>query len=177
VVAEAVEAGLGSGWGDAVSTVVVVSTFGSAAAIVLVVSRLVWAMGGAGALPRGLAAIDPRRGTPVRATFAVAAVSAVYAAAAGFQALVETFTFTVWIFYSLTAVAVVVLRRRGVGEANAWRAPGGVLAPAVVVLVGGVMTAGLFARDPLRSAAGLALLAGGYVCWGFMRRRSTASPR
>jgi amino acid transporter len=177
VVAEAVEAGLGAGWGDAVSAVVVVSTFGSAAAIVLVVSRLVWAMAGAGALPHALAAIHRRRGTPVRATFAVAATSAVYAAAAGFQALVETFTFTVWIFYSLTAVAVIRLRRRGVGEEAAWRAPGGLLAPAVVVAVGAGMTAGLFARGPLRSGAGLALLAAGFVFWAVRRRSSTASPR
>ena len=183
VVAEAVEAGLGAGWGDAVSSVVVLCTFGSVTAIVLVVSRLVWAMACEGALPRALARIDPSRGTPVPATFAAAAVAAVYAAFAGFQALVETFTFTVWIFYSLTAVAVIVLRRRRVGEATAWRAPLGWAPPAVVVLVGVVMTVGLFRREPVRSSVGLALLAAGFAAWGILARvrlrrsRSTARPR
>ena len=165
VVSEAVEAGLGGGWGNAVSAVVALSTFGSATAIVLVVSRLAWAMAGQGALPRAFATIDPTRGTPARATWGVATVSVVYAAFAGFQSLVEYFTFTVWIFYSLTAVALVILRRRGVGESTAWRAPGGFVAPVVVVSVGLTMTIGLFARSPLRSTVGLLLLASGFVVW------------
>jgi APA family basic amino acid/polyamine antiporter len=180
VVSEAVEAGLGAGWGDAVSAVVAVCTFGSATAIVLVVSRLAWAMGGQGALPRAFAVIHPGRGTPVRATWGVAAVSAVYAAFAGFQSLVEYFTFTVWIFYSLTAAAVLILRRRRVGEGTAWRAPGGVAAPAVVVAVGAVMTGGLFLRSPLRSSLGLLLLACGFGVWALrrraLRRRGTIAP-
>lgn len=154
------------------SAVVVFSTFGSVAAMILVVSRLAWAMASQRALPSALAIVHPTRGTPVRATWAVFAVSAVYAAFAGFQSLVEYFTFTVWIFYSLTAVAVVVLRRRRVGEATAWRAPGGWLAPLGVVLVGATMTGGLFLRAPLRSTLGLGMLVCGFVAW-WLRRRFT----
>jgi APA family basic amino acid/polyamine antiporter len=172
VVSEAVQAGLGGESAAAVSAVVSLSTFGSATAIVLVVSRLAWAMAGQGALPRAFSVLHPSRGTPVRATWGVAAVSAVYAAFAGFQSLVEYFTFTVWIFYSMTAVASVILRRKRVGESHAWRAPGGVFAPAVVIIVGLVMTVGLFLSDPVRSTVGLLLLGSGFVAWWLRRRQS-----
>lgn len=169
VVAAAVEAGLGDGWGRAVSTVVVLSTFGSVAAIVLVVARLVFAMARRGALPGFLGSLDPRFGTPARATAAVAAISSVYVLVAGFRDLVAYFTFAVWIFYGLTAVAVFRLRRMRVGEETAWRAPGGALAPAVVLTVGAAMTGGLFLQDPVRSLVGLAVLASGFLVLAFRR--------
>jgi len=55
---------------------------------------------------------------------------------ASFRNIVALFTFSVWIFYGLTAVALLILRRRGVGEPVAWRAPWGWISPAVVLCVG-----------------------------------------
>src|SRR5262249_29886698 len=70
-----------------VSALVVVSTFGSMLGVLLTVSRLAQAMARGGAVFPALAPSDPRRGTPLRATFAVAAVSALYVAVASFRGL------------------------------------------------------------------------------------------
>jgi APA family basic amino acid/polyamine antiporter len=175
-VASAVEAMLGSGAGRAVSMLVVVSTFGSIAGTVFTVARLGFAMAQAGAFLPGLATLHPRWGTPARATAALIAAALVYVAAASFRGIVALFTFAVWIFYGLTAVALLILRRRGVGEPVAWRAPMGWVPPAVVLVVGAGMTVELVREDPIRALSGAALLAAAFPVYALIAR-SGSRPR
>jgi len=170
-VADAVEATLGSAAGRAVSVLVVVSTFGSILGTVFTVSRLGFAMAQAGAFLRSVATLHPRWGTPARATATLAAASVVYVWLASFRSIVALFTFSVWIFYGITAVALLKLRRRGVGDPVAWRAPLGWAPPVVVLLVGAGMTVQLIADDPMRALGGAALLAAAFPAYAFLGRR------
>jgi APA family basic amino acid/polyamine antiporter len=173
VLAEAVQAGLGPRAGVAVAWLVVVSTFGSLHAVLLTASRLGYAMARDGVLPRGLGAVHPRFATPARAVAGLTAASVLYVFVAGFRALLGYFSFSVWIFYGLTATALLILRRRRVGEPVSWRAPGGPLAPALVLLTGAGMTGSLLWQSPARSAAGLGMFALGFVVysgWRAVRR-------
>jgi APA family basic amino acid/polyamine antiporter len=176
VVAEAVEAGLGHGAGVLVAALVALCTFGSVHSVVLGVTRLGYAMGRDGAFLRMLARIDPRLGTPARATAAIVIATLVYVFVARFRDLLGLFTFSVWIFYAITAIALLVLRRRGTGEASAWRAPGGLLAPIVVLGTAAAMTAGLMADNPRRSFLGLALLTSGFLAYALWRRVAPTGP-
>ena len=179
VVAEAVVAGLGRGAGALVALLVAVCAFGSVHSIVLGASRIGYAMARDAAFFGWFGAIAPRLGTPARSIGALAAVTLVYVFAAGFRNLLSLFTFSVWIFYALTAVALVVLRRRAVGGEKAWRAPGGLVAPLVVVLTAILMTTGLLRNDPVRAAIGLALLLSGFPAfwiWRRIRARATSPP-
>ena len=169
-VAAAVEAVLGPGAGRGISILVVVSTFGSIAGTVFTVSRLGFAMAEGGAFLRGMATLHPRWGTPARATAALTAASVAYVFLASFRNILALFTFSVWIFYGITAVALLILRRRGVGEPVAWRAPLGFVPPAVVLAVGAGMTVQLVADDPLRALAGAALLAAAFPVYAFIAR-------
>ena len=154
----------------AVSTLVVVSTFGSILGVLFTVSRLAQAMARGGAIFPALAPSHARRGTPLRATFAVAAVSALYVAVASFRGLLAYFAFSVWIFYALVAVALVRLRRRGVGEDGAWRAPLGLTAPAVVLVVAAVVTMRVVRERPTQALAGAAMLGAGFVAYALSRK-------
>ena len=176
VVAEAVEAGLGRGAGVLVAALVALCTFGSVHSVVLGVTRLGYAMGRDGAFLRLLARIDPRLGTPARATAAIVVATLVYVFVARFRDLLGLFTFSVWIFYAITAFALLVLRRRGTGEASAWRAPGGLLAPIVVLGTAAAMTAGLMADNPRRSFLGLVLLTSGFLAYALWRRVAPTGP-
>jgi amino acid transporter len=169
-VAEAVEATLGSGAGRAVSALVVVSTFGSILGTVFTVSRLGFAMAQGGAFLRSLATLHPRWGTPARATAALAAASVVYVRLASFRSILALFTFSVWIFYGITAVALLILRRRGVGDPVAWRAPLRWLPPVVVLVVGAGMTVQLVADDPIRALGGATLLAAAFPAYALIAR-------
>ncbi len=170
VLAEAVEAGLGGGSGKAVALLVVLATFGSVHGIVLAASRLGWAMARDGVYFKFFGRVSPVRGTPARAIFALAATSSVYLFAAGFRNLLALFSFTVWIFYSLTAVGLIILRRRGIGETARGRLSASMAVPAIVILTGTAMSAGLFVENPGRSLAGLALLAAGFPVHALWRR-------
>lgn len=169
-VAAAVEAMLGPRAGRGISLLVVVSTFGSIAGTVFTVSRLGFAMAQAGAFLPSAATLHPRWGTPVRATAALTAASVAYVFLASFRNIVALFTFSVWIFYGVTAVALLRLRRRGVGEPVAWRAPLGWVPPVVVLGVGAGMTIQLVADDPLRALAGAALLAAAFPAYALIAR-------
>jgi basic amino acid/polyamine antiporter, APA family len=169
-VAAAVEATLGSAAGRAVSMLVVLSTFGSVLGTVFTVSRLGFAMAQGGAFLRGMATLHPRWGTPARSTAALTVASLVYIVFGSFRGILALFTFSVWIFYGITAVALLLLRRRGVGEPVPWRAPLGWVPPVVVLAVGAGMTAQLVALDPLRALGGAALLASAFPVYAFIAR-------
>ena len=167
-VAAAVEATWGTGAGRGVAALVVVSTFGSILGTVLTVSRLGYAMARGGAFLSGMAVLHPRWGTPARATAALTLASVGYACFASFRNILALFTFSVWIFYGITAVALLILRRRGVGEPVTWRAPLGWLPPVVVLSVGAGMTIQLVADNPLRALAGAAVLAAGFPVYALI---------
>ena len=169
-VAAAVEAVWGPYAGRSVAALVVVSTFGSILGTVFTVSRLGFAMAQGGAFTRSVASLHPRWGTPVRATTAVTAAALVYVAFGSFRNILALFTFSVWIFYGLTAVAVFILRRRKVGEPVAWRAPLGWIPPAVVLCVGAGMTVQLVIDAPKRALAGAMILAAAFPAYAIIAR-------
>jgi APA family basic amino acid/polyamine antiporter len=169
-VADAVEAVWGGAAGRGVAALVVLSTFGSVAGTVFAVARLGNAMARGGAFFSSLAPLHPRWGTPARATAALTAAAIVYVFVASFGDILALFTFSVWIFYGATAVAMLLLRRRGAGETAAWRAPGGPIVAAVVLGVGLFVTIELVAADPWRAAAGAALLAAGFPAYAVIAR-------
>jgi APA family basic amino acid/polyamine antiporter len=119
--------------------------------------------------------VHPVWETPARATAALAVTAGAYVLASDFQNLLSYFSFSVWIFYALTAVAVLVLRRRGVGDDAAWKAPGGGAAPAVVLATAAAMTSGLLIENTRGSLYGLGMIGAGfaaYAVWSSARRRA-----
>jgi len=169
-VADAVGAIGGASAARAVSALVVLSTFGSILGTTFTVSRLGHAMAVRGAFFKGLAVLHPRWGTPARATAALTGAAIAYALTGSFEQILTLFTFAVWIFYGITAVGLLILRSRGVGEPVSWRAPLGLTAPLVVIGVGALMTAQLVAADPLRALAGAAILLAAFPAYALIAR-------
>jgi APA family basic amino acid/polyamine antiporter len=173
VVAEAVRASLGPRPGALVAWLVVLSTLGSLHGIALTGSRLGFAMARDQVFPAAFGAVHPTFGTPARAVGVLIGAAVFYVFAAGFRGLLGYFSFSVWLFYGLTAVALLRLRHRGVGEPVPWRTPGGLAAPALVIFTAAVMTSALFWQNPGRSGAGLGMFAAGllvYFVWRGWRR-------
>jgi APA family basic amino acid/polyamine antiporter len=174
VLSDAVEVGLGEGFGRFVALLIVVSTMGSINGIVLTASRLGYAMARDGVFLRWFGRVHPRWETPARSLGLLVAATLVYTATSTFDDLLTLFSFAVWIFYALTAIALVRLRRRRVGEPLEWKAPGGWTAPAVLLIVAAAMTSGLAIRSPVTALQGTVLLAIGfpiYALWTRLFRR------
>lgn len=167
VLAAAAEAGLGAGrW---VALLVVVSTLGSINGVVLAGSRVGFAMAGDKVLPAWFGAVHPRFQTPSRSLLALVGASLVYVFVADFKELMAFFSFNVWIFYGLTAVALVLLRRRGVGDPGETRAPLGLLCPTVVLGTGAAMSTSLLLDNPTSSLLGLVALFAGFPMYWLWR--------
>jgi basic amino acid/polyamine antiporter, APA family len=160
-----VERGLGPAAGSAVAWIVLVSTLGALHGVTFAASRIGYAMARDGAFFRAFYRVHPRFKTPARSVIALSAAAIVYVLATGFRELVFHFSFNVWLFYAATAVCLLRLRRWGTGEPLAWRAPGGPLAPAVVLLTAAGISGSLFLQSPTRAAVGLALLLSGFPIW------------
>lgn len=160
-----VERGLGPAAGRAVAWIVLVSTLGALHGVTFAASRIGYAMARDGAFFKAFHAVHPRFKTPARSVIALAAAAIVYVMASGFRDLVFHFSFNVWLFYAATTICLLRLRHWGTGEPLAWRAPGGPLAPVVVLLTAVGISGSLFVQSPRRAAIGLVLLLSGFPIW------------
>jgi len=164
-----VERGLGPAAGQAVAWIVLLSTLGAIHGTTFAASRIGYAMARDGAFFRAFYKVHPTFHTPARSVLALTAAAIVYVMATGFQELVFHFSFNVWLFYAATAICLLRLRRWKTGEPLSWRAPGGPLAPLVVLATAAAISGSLFVQSPRRAAIGLALLLSGFPVWGLWR--------
>jgi len=131
-------------------------------AIMMIGTRILFAMGRDGLLWRRAGAVS-ERGTPVMATLVTTAVAIVLIASGTFQKLVAVASFFLAVNYCVSCLALIALRRREPGMERpfrAWGYPwsvGIVLAGAVAFLIGVLMA------DTRTALVAIALLAAGLV--------------
>jgi basic amino acid/polyamine antiporter, APA family len=95
-----------------ISLLILISILGSMNGMILTAPRVYYAMAQDGAFPRPFARINARYRTPMVALLVQGVWAAVLAASGTYQRLFTDVIFTAWIFYGLTAAAVVVLRHK-----------------------------------------------------------------
>jgi APA family basic amino acid/polyamine antiporter len=120
----------------------VISTVGFLSADLLASPRTLFAMAAAGRLPRPLAAVNRRFGSPAVAIVVHAALAAMLAIQADFDTLTALASSALLLIYFVSALGLIVLQRRKVGEEKlAFRLPAGPLIPvAATALVVALMT-------------------------------------
>ena len=102
---------LGDRGATVVAIIAVMTTTNTTLLALTAASRVMYGMARAGALPRWLASVHPRRGTPVRAIVAVALVAAVFAGVGDFAVIAAVTDFAVYIVFLAVNWTVIVLRR------------------------------------------------------------------
>jgi amino acid transporter len=168
---------LGAPGRHALAVLVAVSTFGTANGSILTGPRVTQAMAADGLLWRPLAALHPRRGTPVLALAVQAALACAWLWAAGsFEDVSGWFVTTSWLFYALVTAA---LFRHRAAERRAGRRAGGYRAPfhpwpaLLFVLATFWIVASDLTATGWRAAAGVIAAALGLpVYWLWKGRRS-----
>jgi APA family basic amino acid/polyamine antiporter len=135
-------------------------------------SRVMYGMARAGAMPRALASVHRRRGTPVRAIVAVAIAAAAFAALGEFTVIAAVTDFAVYVVFLAVNATVIVLRHRRPDLPRPFAAPGtiaGVPALPVLGLVSVALMLTLLDRSAV--ALGLALCGVGLVTGWILRAR------
>lgn len=169
VMALALHRALGPLGGRAVAWLVLLTTAGSVHGLTFATSRLAYAMARRGAIPAYFAHVTANTQTPMRAVGAVWLLACADLLAGDFATLLEIFALVIWLFYAATGVALLRLRRQGVGEPLHGHGFNTLLAPAVLLAAAAAMTGLQVAQAPQRAAAACALLAAAYAAtrpWG-----------
>lgn len=169
VAADAADRLLGFGGGGVMAAIVLFSTFGAVAGIVLAGPRVYYAMAEDGLLFRWFGAIHPRFHTPHRAIVLQGIWASVLVALGTFRGLFLRVVYTEWIFFGLLAVGLLKIRGRA----------GRVILPVLFAAASFAVVVNQLVTNTAASVTGLALVAAGlpvYYLWGRrgLERRSTA---
>ena len=170
VAADAADALFGFGGGAIMSGIVVFSTFGGLSGIILSGPRLYYPMARDGLLFSWIGAIHPRYRTPHRAIVLQALWSSTLVATGTFQVLFTRVVYTEWLFFSLMAAGLVLLRRRADLQRHyeVWAYP---IVPVVFGLAALAIVINQLMTDPGESVFGLSLVLLGLPVYYFVARR------
>jgi basic amino acid/polyamine antiporter, APA family len=139
-------------------------------AILMIGTRILFALGRDGLLPPGLAAVNPR-GTPGIATLATTAIAIALIASGTFERLVALTAFYLAFNYAAACLALVVLRRREPSLPRPLRAWGYPWSAAIVVAGAVAFLVGVVIADTRSAVIALGLLAVGLAIHAGLRRR------
>ncbi len=175
VAAKAAQSFLGSAGGKAISIAFLVSVMGSLNGIIIMNSRVPYAMARDGLFFPRLAELN-RHQVPARAIRVEALLACILALSGTFDQITTACVFAVWIFFALTAAAVFVLRRKRPEAARPYRVIGYPVLPAVFVVVALWLLVNTLRTNPVESAAGLVLIALGMPIFLHFRRGTVTAP-
>jgi APA family basic amino acid/polyamine antiporter len=144
-------------------------------AIIMIGTRILFAMGRDGFMPAGTASVNPG-GTPDVATVATTGVAVVLVASGTFQQLIALVSFFLAANYAVCCLALVVLRGREPDAARPFRAWGYPWSAAIVVVGAVVFLGGMLVGDSMSAAKAIGLLAVGIVGRVFFGRSKRFSP-
>jgi basic amino acid/polyamine antiporter, APA family len=148
------------------------SAFGFLAQSILTAPRVYFAMARDGLFFRSVAWIDPRTQVPVVA-IALQGIWAIVIALSGTYSQIVNYVVAVdCAFFGLTAVCLIVMRRRGSDDpAAGYRVPGHPWTTLVFISAEWIVVASTFRHDPTRSLIGLAIALAGLPAYFVWRSR------
>ena len=157
-----------------ITLAMVISALGTLNSSVLSGARVDYAMARDGLFFRLAAKVHPKFRTPGNALVFQCCLASVMALTGTFEDLTSLFIFATWIFYALAVVVMFRLRRVEPDLPRPYRVWGYPLLPALFIAGAIALTASLWIARPLRSSAGLGLIAFGLVFYRYWKRRAEA---
>jgi APA family basic amino acid/polyamine antiporter len=160
---------LGSVGRQTVTVIILISTLGATHASIIVGARVTYAQARDRLLFAGLSRIHPTYRTPFVALWVQAALSCVMVIwLERFERMIGGFVFTIWIFYGLAAVAVIVVRVRQPDLPRPYRCWGYPVVPLVFILSAAAVTVLAIIDSPKDTIPWLGILLAGvpaYWLW------------
>jgi APA family basic amino acid/polyamine antiporter len=168
--ADAADVVMGRGGGAAMASLVVFSTFGALAGIVLAGPRVYYAMARDRLLFGWASGLHSRYRTPHRAIVLQAVWASILVITGTYRALFTRVIYTEWIFFGLMALGLFVCRRQA-GHQRDYSAWGYPLTPIVFALAAFAIVGNQVISDPVESAVGLGMVAAGLPVYALWARR------
>jgi APA family basic amino acid/polyamine antiporter len=169
---------VGAGWASALVSVAAISGLTTVILVDLVaMGRIGFAMGRDGLLPRSIAQVHPRWGTPYRITIGTTVVVAILAGVVPLATLAHLVSIGTLFAFVLVSAAVPVLRRTRPDMPRPFRTPFSPVVPALSVLACLYLMANLSIETWLRFLAWLALGMVVYLVYGRRHARLNTDTR
>ena len=162
----------GAAW---LTVAMAISALGALHVVVMTGARIPYAMARDGVFFRFATRIQPSYRTPSGALIFLGAVAALLALTGTFEELYSLFVFAVWIFFALTAIAVLRLRRTEPHLVRPYRAWGYPWTPILFLVAAVALTINLWMARPVRSSLGLAVIVAG-IPFFYRWRKLARSP-
>jgi basic amino acid/polyamine antiporter, APA family len=163
---------LGRVGGTLFAVTILISIAGSINGSILAVPRGYFAQARDGLFFRSFGLVHAKHGTPGVAIALSSAWSAVLALTGTYEVLYSYVVFTAWIFYGLTALAVVVLRNKMPSLKRPYRMHGYPWTPVLFAAVSFWFVGNTLASEPRSSLIGLGILSAGVPVYVLWRRRT-----
>lgn len=171
VAADGADVLIGFGGGAAMSAIVMFSTFGALAGIILAGPRVYLAMARDRMLFAWMGRVHGEYHTPHHAIVAQAIFASALVATGTFQALFTRVIYTEWIFFGLLAIGLLLLRRRESSPAVK-RFAGPAIFPIVFVISSFAIVGNQVVTNMVESLTGLSLVAAGFPIYYLWIRRN-----
>jgi len=150
-----------------------ISALGALHVVILTGARIPYAMARDGVFFQFSKRLHPSFRTPTGALIFLGSIAALLALSGTYEELYSLFVFAVWIFFALTAIALIRLRVREPELSRPYRAWAYPLSPVIFLLAAVALTVNLWVVRPVRSTLGLLVIAGGIPF--FYRWRKSAA--
>jgi APA family basic amino acid/polyamine antiporter len=175
---DVMRAALGGRGASLIAAGIAISTIGFLSQNLLTGPRVYFAMAKDGTFFKSVAMVHPRTRVPLVAIVLQGAVASVLARSGSYERILGFVVAIDWVFFGLTALALVVLRRRdGVtGEAVGFQVPGHPFTTLAFVAGSWLVVANTVYRFPANALAGLGLLVAGVPVYLYWRARRAAQP-
>ncbi len=171
VAADAAEVVVGSSGAAAMAGLVVFSTFGALAGVILAGPRVYYSMARDGLLFRWLGTAHPRFRTPHRAVVLQAVWSSALVATGTYRALFTRVVYTEWIFFAVMAAGLFLLRRRA-DYSPAYLMWGHPVTTGIFIAFSGAIVVNQIITQPAESVFGLGLVVIGLPVYALWTRRA-----
>lgn len=163
---------LGPGGAALIAGAVLVSTFGTVNGMILSGPRITYAMARDKVFFRKLGAVHPRFGTPYISVAVQGIWAALLTLTGTFEQLFTYVIFAAWIFYAMTAGAVLVLRKKWPDVPRGYRTWGYPWVPLVFIAASACLVVNTLIETPRDSLFGLGIILLGLPAYLFWQRKS-----
>jgi APA family basic amino acid/polyamine antiporter len=168
---DAFEAMVGPWGAKFISLAIIISTFGITNVFVLTGARVYHVMAKAGAFLPPAARLHSRWGTPHVSIFIQAAWASCLLLTNTYGQLLQYVTFGDWIFFGLTALALILLRKKMPDAPRPYRVWGYPAVPLLFFLISAAVVLNVFVRSFGKSLIGTAIILAGLPLYSISRRK------
>jgi basic amino acid/polyamine antiporter, APA family len=154
-----------------------ISALGALHVVVLTGARIPYAMARDGVFFQFARRIHPSFCTPSGSLIFLGSIGALLALTGTYEELYSLFVFAVWIFFALTAIALLRLRKKEPDLYRPYRTWGYPWTPLIFLVTAIALTVNLWMVRPVRSSLGLAAILGGIPFFYYWREFAQTSAR